>query len=442
MEGNRFVKNTSWILFGQIIKIFVSFIINILVVRYLGPTNYGVINYVNSYIAFFTTLIGLGMNGVIIYEFVNYREEENAIIGTAIALRAVIGIISVLSFVVLINLTDGNDTIIKTAAYLQAIQLPFLCLDTINYWYQSILKSKYSVIAQIVAHAVSSAFKLFLMLTDCGVELFNLAISLDAIVLGLSYWLFYRKHSSGIMCFRRHVAYRLLKGCFPFILANMMVVIYGQIDKIMIKQLMSSETQVGLYSAAITICGYIGFIPLALLDSGRPIIAEAKQKGDDFFSHRFKQLASGIIWICILYSIIITLFSDILIKTLYGEQYLDSSACLKIAVWYTAFSYLGSARSMWLICEKKNRFVFIFSFMGAFSNVIMNWTMIPIWGINGAAIATLVTQILANFLFPAFFTDTRTYSSLVYQAFLLRGVNTKELIAPFINKAKYIFKKV
>lgn len=53
MLKNRFLKNTSWILFGQIIRLVISFIISIITARYLGPSNNGVLNYVNSYIAFF-----------------------------------------------------------------------------------------------------------------------------------------------------------------------------------------------------------------------------------------------------------------------------------------------------------------------------------------------------------------------------------------------------
>lgn len=79
---NKFLSNTFWILGGQIVKILISFVISMLTARYLGPSNYGVINYVGSYIAFFTSLVGLGLNGVIIYELGNHRDEEGEILGT------------------------------------------------------------------------------------------------------------------------------------------------------------------------------------------------------------------------------------------------------------------------------------------------------------------------------------------------------------------------
>lgn len=197
----------------------------------------------------------------------------------------------------------------------------------------------------------------------------------------------------------------------------------------MIKHMIGSDTEVGLYSAAIAICGYIGFVPVAILDSARPLIMEAKNSGEDMYKLRFKQLVAGIAWVCFFYSMFIMFFSNYIIFILYGKDYLEANICLKIAVWYTAFSYLGSARSLWLICEKKNKYVFIFAIMGAIGNVLLNIIMIPIWGKNGAALATLVTQMLANFLFPALFKNTRQYSQLVLEGIILKDINIRDIIS-------------
>lgn len=423
---NRFLKNTSWILAGQIIKLILSFVIGILTVRFLGPSNYGVLNYVKSYVTFFTAVIGLGLNGVIIYEFVNNKDQDGKILGTAITLRFILGVISTALLYGTVQIVDKGDHLIMVVTALQSIQLPFLCLDTINYWYQYQLKSKYSVIAQTLAYVVMSGYKVYLLVAQKGVAWFAFATSLDFIVLGIAYFIIWYKQHENPLKFDRAIAKRILRSCIPFVLANVMVVIYGQVDKVMIKHMMGSEVEVGLYSAAIAICSYIGFIPMSILDSGRPLIAEAKNTGEELYILRFKQLMAGIIWICLFYSLFITILSPLILDILYGDAYADANTCLRIAVWYTAFSYVGSARSFWLICEKKNKYVFVFSLMGAVGNIILNLIMIPIWGKEGAALATLLTQMLANFFFPALFKDTREYSRLALEAILLRDIHAKE----------------
>lgn len=433
---NRFIRNTSWILAGQIVRLAVSFLVSILTARYLGPANNGIISYVNSYIAFFGSVVGLGLNGVIIHEFVNHLDEEGKILGTAIALRLFFGVVSAFAFIGCVYYLDGNDQAIMTVAFLQSVQLPFLCLDTINYWYQSKMQSKYSVIAQTTAYIFMVLYKAFLLIAGKDVLWFAAANTLDVVILSGLYFLFYSKHKTQRLGFSKDIAKRLLMNGLPFILANLMVVVYGQIDKIMIKQLMDSTEQVGLYSTALVICSMIGFIPVAFLDSARPLIAEAKNQSEELYRLRFRQLVAGIMWLCFAYSFFVTLFSNLILRLLYGEAYMGANVCLKIAVWYTAFSYLGSARSYWLICENKKKYVFVFSAIGAGCNVIMNLIFIPSWGINGAALATLITQVLANFIIPILIPDTREYGKTVISAVFLKNIQLRSFLALITNKLR------
>lgn len=425
--NNRFLKNTIWLISGQIIRMLISLVVGMLTARYLGPSNYGVLNYVSSYLAFFTSIVGLGLNGVIIYEFGNHRDQEGKILGTAIIMRFLVGILSTLAMIGIVAALDGSDRTIVVVASLQAIQLPFLAFDTFNYWYQSNLISKYSVIVQTTAYICTSAYKVFLLVTGKRVEWFAFATSLDVIILAVLYYFFFIKIKHPELGVSSEVGKRMIKKSFSFILANMMVFVYGQMDRIMLKQMLESTEVVGLYSATTVIAGLISLVPTSLLDSGRPVIVEAKTINEELYQKRIRQLFAGIIWICFVYSSVITLLSKWVLFVLYGKAYLDANTCLKIVVWYTAFSYIGSGKSLWLICEKKEKYVFVLSSMGAITNLILNWLMIPKLGINGAALATLITQVLTNVIYPFFFIDTRGYSLCVLDAILLRNVSVKEI---------------
>ena len=431
--SNRFVKNTSWILIGQVVRLIVSFISAALTNRYLGPANMGIINYSASYISFFTSLVSLGLNSVIIYELVNNRDKEGKILGTAILMRFFTGIISFFAFMGIMFTVNGDEKLLVEVAFLQSLQLPFLCFDSINYWYQSNLNSKYTAAAQTIAYIFSTAYKIALIIIKEGTLWFALASTLDIIILSGFYIVLYQKQKTQRLGFSWSIAKRLLRNCLPFILANIMVVIYGKMDTIMIKHLLDGtaevvDTQVGLYTTTIALCNIIGFIPIAILDSGRPLIAEAQNKGEYEFNVRFRQIVAGIIWVCVAYSLFITVFSKHVIYIVNGKDYLGANICFKIAVWYTSFSYLGSAKNFWLVCKNKKHFVFIFSCTGAVCNLIMNFIFIPMWGINGAAIATLVTQILTNFVVPMLFKDTREYTHCVFDAILLRNMQLKEIL--------------
>lgn len=434
MKKNGFAQNSIWIISGQIVRLLISFIISVLTTRYLGPSNFGLISYIQSFITFFTAIISLGLNGVIIYELVNHRNDGGKILGTSIVLRLIVGVVCAVVFLLAVFNSRTTDTVLRQIAFLQCIQLPFLCLDTIQYWFQSQLKSKYPVIAQTMAHLITSLYKVFLLVTGKSVEWFSFALSLDVIILGLFYFLLYQKQKTNSLQISLAVAKRIGCSCIPFTLASVMTVIYGQMDKVMIQLILKDEAQVGLYTVAITVCTLISFIPSAILESARPLVMKAKKQDDTIYKKRFKQMVAGVFWVCFLYSIFICILSNFVLNILYGAAYLGADKCLKIAVWYTAFSFIGSAKSIWLICENKNRYVFFFSALGAGTNLVLNYFMIPIIGINGAALATLITEVLVNFIYPAFIKDTRGYTKSVSEAIFLKGIDAHLILSTLKNK--------
>ena len=59
-------KNFSWLVSGRIVQMIISLIVGLLTARYLGPSNYGLINYAAAYISFFASICTLGINSIIV----------------------------------------------------------------------------------------------------------------------------------------------------------------------------------------------------------------------------------------------------------------------------------------------------------------------------------------------------------------------------------------
>ena len=418
---NRILKNTSWLLVGNMLRMVFQFVVNILIARYLGPELQGTVNFVSTYTAFFLSLVSLGIDGVIIHELVNHN-NDGEILGTAITLRGIVGIFSATVMIGILALEDHDNSIVVQIAFLQAVQLPFAALDTIKYWYQKKMESKKSVYVTTLAYAISSFYKIYILLAKKDVVWFGFAASLDIILIGILYIVFYRREQSSALKFNLPVAARILKASMPFAFANVMIFIYSKIDTIMIRHMMNSMTMVGYYTTAVTICGYISFVPTAILDSVRPVIMESKTREGNSYERTMKQAILSVMAVGILYAIGISLLGKQMIRLLFGEAYLGALGSLRIAVWYTAFSFLGSAKSIWLICEGKNRYVLLFSAAGAVSNVVLNSLMIPSGGIEGAAVATLLTQFLTHMVFPALLSETREFAKWSVEALVLKNV--------------------
>ena len=179
---------------------------------------------------------------------------------------------------------------------------------------------------------------------------------------------------------------------------------------------------VGLYSVGIYICSLWNFIPDSMIASLRPEIMKAKKLNEGIYQKKLKQMYALIIWISILYAVFICLFSKYIILILYGKDFLGARAPLMIAVWYCGFSLMGSARDVWIICEGHQKYSKWFALIGAITNLVLNLLLIPKIGMIGAAIATLVTQIMTGFGVTLLFKNTRENNKYLIEAFLLRGI--------------------
>lgn len=418
-RGNTFFSNTSWMMGERIFQMVISLLVGMLTARYLGPTNYGVISYVAALVAFATPICGLGLEGVLIKKFVERPGEEGKLIGTAIVMELCSAVVCSFVIVGFVAVTNVGDQVKVSVAMLESIYLLFKSADVIEYWYQSKLKSKYTSTIKMIGYTCMSIYRVVLLILGKSVEWFALATSLDMVVIAVLYYGIYRKHNKAPMRFNAEVGSKLLKESYHFIISGLMVVIYAQMDKVMI-QVMLGDQQVGLYSAAYTICNLWFFVPTALIASARPLIMQAKDANEQLYLRRIQQLYSVIFWLGVIVSVSVTLFSRTIMSILYGQAYMDACGALVISIWYGIFAQLGSARSIWILCENKNKYVKFYVGIGVVVNLVLNTIMIPVWGINGAAFATLITQITVCIFAPLLYRETRTHTILVFQAIVLK----------------------
>lgn len=416
---SKFISNTSWIIFEKIIQMFIQLFVGLLSVRYLGPENYGTISYIGSFISLFNSISTLGLDGVVIKHIIDEPENTGEIVGTSIVMRIISSSISIIGILLMIYIVDDRNTNLLFLAILQSVSLVFMSFEIIDFWFQSKLNSKYVSIAKTIATFVVSIWKVYLLATSKTLEYFAISTTLQYIIIaGLLMYLYFKENGEKLKISIRR-AKNLIKESYHFILSGMMVVIYTQMDKIMIGQMIDKE-QVGIYTAASSIPGMYSFIFTAIINSSRPIILEAKKKSSIEYLKRIKQLYSAIIWISIFISIMMLFASKLTMYILYGKSYLAGAGVLNIATWSNIFATLGTARGIWIVAENKGKYVKKYLLWGAIINLVLNVFIIPIYGINGAAISTLITQIVTCIIAPMFYKETRIHTKYIYESMLLK----------------------
>ena len=420
--ANKEVKNAGWIIAGRVAQMALSFFVSVFTARYLGPGNYGIINYAGAYVTFFTSLCTLGINSVIIKDFVDNPDEQGKAIGTTIVLRAISSLMSSFMIVGIVSIVDKDEPVTIVVSALCSIALVFHVFDTINYWFQSKYQSKITAVAGLVAYIATSVYKIILLILQKSVLWFAFASSVDYIVVAICLLQAYRAHSGPRFQFSWKKGKYLLGKSYHYILSGMMVAIYGQTDKLMLKQMLG-ETSVGYYSLASSVNMMWCFVLQAIIDSIYPTIMSLYKSGNrEAFERKNKQLYAIVIYVSIFVAIMFTLFGKFAVVLIYGAEYEPSGNLLKIIAWYTIFAYLGVARNAWIVCTNNQKYLKYMYFSAAIANIIINLIFIPIWGAAGAAVASLLTQILTGMVLPCFIKQMRPNVKLMAEAFILKGI--------------------
>lgn len=427
---NKVVKNAAWIIMCRIVQAVLSLIVTMLTARYLAPKGYGLINYAASLVAFVTPIMKLGLDSILVQAFVNKPDESGKLMGTTFVMSlasSVLCILGVIGFAIVANAGD-RTTILVCALY--SISLFFQALELVQYYFQAQLKSKYISIIGLIAYFLVSAYKIFLLIAKSSIYWFAISHALDYLIISFLLIRIFCKISGQKLRFSFATAKGLFANSKYYIISNLMVVIFATTDKIMIN-LMLGATQTGYYSAAVACASMTAFVFSAIIDSFRPVIFESKKANNNEFEGNVAKLYSIIIYLSLIQSVIIATFSPLIINILYGVDYATSVDALRIIVWYTTFAYLGSVRNIWILAEGHQKYLWIINLSGALVNVLLNLVFIPKWGINGAAFASLITQIFTNIIISFVIKLLRPNGVL-----MLKGLNPKTLFSMIRNSVK------
>ena len=89
---NKAVNNSAWIIAAQLYQMLLSLVIGVVSARYLGPSNYGTINYAASFVSFFTIACSLGLEGIVVKKMIDNKNDEGVVLGTSIVMRLLAGL--------------------------------------------------------------------------------------------------------------------------------------------------------------------------------------------------------------------------------------------------------------------------------------------------------------------------------------------------------------
>ena len=414
----KYFKNTSWLIAEKIFRILLAFFVTIYVIRYLGPADFGLLSYAISFYGLFAALSVLGLESISIRELVKHPQKRDEILGSVFLMR-IIGAVFTLLIIAAILLISREAYFTSILIIIISGSAIFQSVSVVDYYFRSRVEAKYSVYVLSSSVIVSSIIKLILVYLKAPLIYFALVFTFEFIVAAIGFITVYKFRGLKLTKwkFNKFIAANLLKDSWPLILSGIVVSVYMKIDQVMIKNMLNNE-QVGYYAAAVRLSEAWYFIPVAITNSLFPAIVNAKNISEEFYNNRMQKLYDLLAWMGIAIALPVSIFSKQIIVLLFGAAYEQSAIVLTIYIWAGVAVFLGVASSQYLINENYTKLSFLRTFIGMIINVTLNFILIPLYGITGAAVATLVSYSVATFSI-LFFKNTNKQSIMMLKSITL-----------------------
>lgn len=389
------LANTVWLMADNVLRMMLGVFVGAWVARYLGPKQFGELTYVLAFVAFFQAIGKLGLDSIVIRDLARDIDVAPAILGTSLRLRLITGLACWAAAIGGMALLRPGDATTLLLVAIVASTVVFQAVDTIDLWFQSRTQSKLTVIAKTSAVTLASLIRVALILAGAPLVIFAIVTPIEAALAMLALVWVYRRYPTPIgWTWRVEQARQLLHEAWPFLLSGIMILIYMRIDQIMLRE-MVGEYDLGIYSAALPLSTAWYFIPMAICASVAPALARKKIRSEVEYMVALERLFSLMWWYSLPLSVGIAILAKLLIGLLYGTAYTASTAVLAVHVFSNVPVGLGVAQSQWIANERRNTFALYRTILGAISNILLNLIFIPEHGAMGAAVATVLSQIIA-----------------------------------------------
>lgn len=389
--------NSAWMITSKMLNIIIGLIVSIYVTRYLGPEQKGVMANAAAITGFFGFLASFGLLDILISKFTKERENSATIAATGMSIMLCGGIVAIiLCLISAIALGVDRDVLIYVV--IDSLVYLFHCLNIYEYWFYSNSKTKTYAIAQFIIHLI------FLIIRFLGIPL-KAHLSYFIIVAALETAIIY---SSSIICYKLikipfigkfrfdwTVGKMLIRLAIPMVAMGFATSVYMKVDQIMVGKLIGN-TELGLYSVAVTLAEYWYFIPTTIYSSFLPVLSERYLSGDDFLKslQQFADIMT-IIGYCAI--AVVSMFGHWVINLLYGDAFSGAANILIVYIWSGLFTCLSLSGQAYYIMRNDTKTVMWINLSGAGINFVLNILLICIFGSIGAAVATLLQYVVVAF---------------------------------------------
>ena len=386
--------NMSWILISQIIASICGFIWTILIARYLGAHNYGILGFATSFTGILSITTDFGISTHIVRHIATDNDSAPKYLGNAIPLKSIFAILTaILTLIILLILKCDELTIIVTLLFtLEMIIKSFINL--MNGGFQAFEKGKYQGIGNTLLNAILLIFILLAIFSDWGLLGITLAYLISNIIALIYIYIAFTKHvTKPLFELDKTFCKKITMYSIPFAITGVLYSIYYSVDIVMLTNIIGN-TATGIYNASYKLINVITLLYTAYTAVIFPVMSKFFKNDEKLLEISYEKSIKYLMLIMIPLAMSTMIYSTDIILLIYGPEYIDSAPTLSILIWTVCLLFVASPGNILLQASHKEITVTKIYAIAAVFNIVLNFILIPKFSFIGAAITTVVSDIL------------------------------------------------
>jgi len=397
------LDNLGWLFFDKVLQMVGGLLIGIWLARYLGPEQFGQLNYVIAFFGLFAAFATLGTNGIVVRDIVRDPDGTGATLGSAFILLLLGGLVGFILIVSSIAWLRPDDNLTRNMVAILGASLVFKSSLVFKYWFESQLMSRYTVWVGSGVFLVISLIKVIMILNAAPLIAFVWVALVEAVLVAIGLFGIYIRKSGAIQNWSVQLdrSISLLKDSLPLMFMTVLLGIYTKIDMLMIEHFLGWNAT-GIYAAALKIAEAWFFLAVILVQSLYPSLIKAESFDEEIFKKRLLYFYSFMFWFSFIVSFFLYLFADSLILLLFGVKYIEAVLVFQLYVWSGIFVFVITSSSRWFLIKNRSNSLLARSLLGAVMNVMLNYWLIQAYGLIGAALSTLITYFVVAYIYDVF----------------------------------------
>lgn len=394
----KIVRNLFWAVIGKSVTLLGGLLVGIVIARYLGPEQYGLMNYVISYVTIFQIIAWCGLDNIEIREESKGSIPVQVVMGTAFGLKMAFAILMVLLTIATSWWMEADNTV-TLYVLIYSISIIANTFTVIRNYFTSVVKNEPVVKSEISRTLVGIVLKLVLLWYHAPLIFFVAASAFDFILLAGGYNVAYRQMIGSISDWKFDFGYAkyMLRESFPLLLTSAAVFIYQRIDQVMIGAMIDKES-VGYFSTAARLVEVMMYVPMMLTQTISPILVRKRKDSQSLYEDRAQHFMNIVFWGTLILSVLVSVSAYYLVRYTFGVGYLAAVPVLQLLSFKAAGFALSTTAGCMLVIEGLQRFAIFRDGFGCVVCLMLNYLLLPRYGIMAAAAVAIASYVCAGYI--------------------------------------------